>query len=301
MGRFSPRRIRIDAGEAIAPGILGRCPRVSPAPRPDGVSDHPRPRSAARATTALAVLVLVAVAQSSAPGDRRVPSSALLLDGSGLSRSPLAQGFDPRSARRHSRPCGRGRSSGHPDRSFAEKPFADRTGDVSIGRIKTDQVSIPYVGGIARRPMRSTELCIINGAGRRRKRSLLRAIQTSRLARKQRSEVLVSHPARQHQQYQDAEAEGGCKATLRPVTRRSHPFADPKPQLSTHIRRRQKASLWRKCDRSCLLVDKLAIALSARAQSNWLARQGTAVRGAKLVAACPGCGAARSSCEAVHR
>jgi hypothetical protein len=61
----------------------------------------------------------------------------------------------------------------------------------------------------------------VDGAERRGKRRLLRAID-DRLTRDQRGEVLLSDLARQQQQHQDAEAEGGSQTALRPVARCNH-------------------------------------------------------------------------------
>ena len=62
-----------------------------------------------------------------------------------------------------------------------------------------------------------------------------------RLTRDQRGKVLVSDLARQQQQQQDTEAEGGTKTALRPVGRRNHPFAYPDPVKRKVSSRRQKA------------------------------------------------------------
>jgi hypothetical protein len=77
----------------------------------------------------------------------------------------------------------------------------------------------------------------MDGAERRGKGSLLRALDERLLTHDASREVLVSDLARQQQQYQDAEAEGGSQTTPRPVTRCSHPNAYPDTTLrnTTHV------------------------------------------------------------------
>src|SRR5262249_16421192 len=104
---------------------------------------------------------------------------------------------------------------------FTQEPLADRPGDARVVRIETDQLEVQWQrDGVARRA-RDAELGLVDGAERGSKRGLLGAVD-HRLTREQGSEVLVSDLARQQQQHQDAEAEGGSQTALRPVARCTH-------------------------------------------------------------------------------
>ncbi len=120
------------------------------------------------------------------------------------------------------------------DRHLAQHALANRAGDVGVVGVEPGQGIA--VGRRHRRAQRARHGVhgFVDGAERRSERRLLQTLDHRLLAGEQRYEVLMGDLARQQQQHQEAEAEGGAKPALRPVTRRNHPTLTPTLQYATH-------------------------------------------------------------------
>src|SRR5262249_40478056 len=121
----------------------------------------------------------------------------------------------------------RTRIAAREERFFAEKAFADRSGDSCAVRIETYQLVVQRERyGCPDRLLWFAEFRLMDGGEGRRESRLLRAVGNPR-APKQGSERRGPAPAGQQQQGRDAETEGALQPPLRPIAPCNHPGLPP--------------------------------------------------------------------------